>query len=137
MKAVLTCILLAVLLAGLFAANKVSAAAGEGKKIVTLSLEAYEVSVQPKNPDEPLAELEVKKRDLRRNTSAGVFLSHYNESADEIHGVGDRFVVIGTMQSHAGRSVAVIDPREPSVVYDTICFDPVMALDGKHIAFEK
>jgi hypothetical protein len=32
--------------------------------------------------------------------------------------------------------VAVIDPGERTVVYETLCYFPVVAPDGKHIAFE-
>lgn len=145
MRPAKTYLAFAVLFAGLFLAGTASVAVGGGRfrvgavtKVLTVSSERYEVRILPKKRDDLLAEIEVQVTDLRRNTTASVFLSSHNEFADEIHSVGDRFVVIGTLyKGGRGGSVAVIDPSKPAVVFETWCFDPVVAPDGRHIVFEK
>lgn len=63
-------------------------------------------------------------------------LSTHIESVDEVYYVGNRCMVIGTLQSHAGQTVDVVDATTAEVVASEWCGLPVVSPDHKRVVFE-
>jgi hypothetical protein len=58
------------------------------------------------------------------------------ESIDEVYYTGNRCLVIGTLISHAGQTVDVVDATSAKVVASERCFWPVVSPDHNRVVFE-